>query len=221
MGKGLFITGTDTGIGKTTASVLLLRQLKHQGYRVAGMKPIASGCETTTEGLRNEDAVALMAQASIELPYDLVNPFSFEEPIAPHIAAHNAGREINIKTIVNNYKQIAAQVDIVIVEGVGGWAVPINEQQTTAQMAQALGLPAVLVAGIRLGCLNHTLLTARAIQSDGVQCAAWIANHLDEDTEYKTENIDYLQKTLPCPYLGAIRYPADINSSYLGLESLL
>ena len=220
MGKGFFISGTDTGIGKTTASVFLMKQLQQQGLSVAGMKPIASGCEVSGNGLRNEDALALMAQASIDLPYDLINPFAYEEPIAPHIAAHNSGRAIDVNTIVENYRQIAAQVDIVVVEGVGGWAVPINEQQTTAHVAQALGLPVVLVTGIRLGCLNHTLLTAQAIESDGMLCSAWIANHLAPDTAYAAENINYLKKTLPFPYLGAIAYPAIQSEPYLNLLAL-
>ncbi len=204
--KGFFITGTDTEIGKTTASLTLMRAFKQNGYKVAGMKPVAAGCMISPDGLRNDDALTLQSESSIELPYDLVNPFAYEPPIAPHIAAAQSNRPIDIETLISSYNKIAAQVDVVIVEGVGGWAVPINEHQTMADVAKALNLPVILVSGIRLGCLNHTLLTYEAIRSKSCQCAGWIANFLSENTPVSQQNIEYLKTTLPMPYIGTIPY---------------
>lgn len=218
--SGIFISGTDTEVGKTTCSVALLRQLRQQGYKVAAMKPIASGCEPTESGLRNADALALMQQASVQLPYELVNPYSFEEPIAPHIAAKNSGCEIRIDTIVDHYQQIASQVDVVIVEGVGGWMVPLGNEVSMVDLARALALPTVLVCGIRLGCLNHSLLSARSIEADGIQLCGWIANRLATDTAYAADNISYLQTALKAPYLGTIPYPLDESQSYFDLNPL-
>ena len=183
-----------------------MRAFKQQGYQVAGMKPVAAGCHVTPEGLRNDDAQQLRAESSIELPYELVNPFAYEPPIAPHIAAAQANQAINVETIINSYKKIAAQAEVVIVEGVGGWAVPINEHQTMADVAKALHLPVVLVSGIRLGCLNHTLLTYESILSKGCHCAGWIANLLSEHNAVSQQNIEYLKNTLPVSYVGTIPY---------------
>jgi dethiobiotin synthetase len=209
MAKGFFITGTDTEIGKTTVSLVLMRLLKQQGYKVAGMKPVAAGCEVTTEGLRNDDAQKLRHESSMNLPYELVNPFAYEPPIAPHIAAEQAHTPIAIETISNAYVKIANQADVVIVEGVGGWAVPINEQQTMADVAKALNLPVIVVSGIRLGCLNHTLLTQAAIQASGCQIAGWIANLLNENHPVLEQNIQYLKSTLPISYLGTLPNAGD------------
>jgi dethiobiotin synthetase len=206
MAKGFFITGTDTEIGKTTASLVLMRAFKQKGYKVAGMKPVAAGCQATTEGLRNDDAQKLLSESSIDLPYELVNPFAYEPPIAPHIAAAQADFPVNIDVITNAYGKIATQTEIVIVEGVGGWAVPINEHQTMANVAKALNLPVILVSGIRLGCLNHTLLTYEAISSRDCGLAGWIANLLSEDNAVSKQNIEYIIKSLPEPYLGTIPY---------------
>jgi dethiobiotin synthetase len=204
--KGFFITGTDTEIGKTTASLALMHAFKQQGYKVAGMKPVAAECQATKDGLRNDDALKLLNESSIELPYELVNPFAYEPPIAPHIAAAQANFPIYIDVITNAYGKIAAQADIVIVEGVGGWAVPINEHQTMAEVAKALHLPVILVSGIRLGCLNHTLLTYGAIKSSGCLIAGWIANLLNEENTVSQQNIEYLKKSLPITYLGTLPY---------------
>ncbi|MDH5325364.1 MAG: dethiobiotin synthase [Gammaproteobacteria bacterium] len=220
MSRGLFITGTDTGIGKTTASQLIIGQLIQMGYRVAAMKPIASGCETTAKGLRNEDAVALMTCANVDIPYETVNPYAYLEPIAPHIAAQKAAKEIQIPVILERFQHIATEADVVIVEGVGGWSVPISPTHTTADLAQALNLPVVMVSGIRLGCLNHSLLTARAIRADHLSCAAWIANHPQNDTDYSAENIEYLCQHLDCPLLGRIPYAPDSTQAYLDETTL-
>ncbi|WP_455210267.1 dethiobiotin synthase [Kaarinaea lacus] len=209
MAKGFFITGTDTEIGKTTVSVALMHALKQRGYHVAGMKPVSAGCESTTAGLRNNDAQALLRESSIDLAYELANPFAYEPPIAPHIAAAQTNLAINIETITNAYEKIAAQVDVVIVEGVGGWAVPINDRQTMADVAIALNLPVILVTGIRLGCLNHALLTYEAIKAKGCQSAGWIANLLGENNLVTEQNIRYLKQALPITYLGTLPYAAN------------
>ncbi|KPJ90206.1 MAG: hypothetical protein AMJ53_14510 [Gammaproteobacteria bacterium SG8_11] len=206
MAKGFFITGTDTEIGKTTASLVLMRAFKQQGYQVAGMKPVAAGCQLTPDGLRNDDAQKLLSESSIDLPYELVNPFAYEPPIAPHIAAAIINDTLNIGAIANAYAKIAAQVDVVIVEGVGGWAVPINDKQTMADVAKALKLPVILVSGIRLGCLNHTLLSIDAIRAKGCHIAGWIANLLGENNSVSQQNIEYLKNSLPEPCLGTLPY---------------
>jgi dethiobiotin synthetase len=206
MGQGFFITGTDTEIGKTTASLVLMRAFKQQGYQVAGMKPVAAGCRITPQGLRNDDAEKLLEESSLDMPYDLINPFAFEPAIAPHIAAEQTNQPITIEVITNAYKSIASRSDIVVVEGIGGWAVPINERQTMADVAKALDLPIILVAGIRLGCLNHTLLTYSAIASQPGHGTAWIANLLGEPDPVSAQNIEYLKQTLPLAYLGTIPY---------------
>ena len=206
MSKGFFITGTDTGIGKTTVTLALLRALKQQGYTVAGMKPVSAGCRKTPQGLRNDDAEQLQRESSIEIPYDTINPFAYDPPIAPHIAAAQSGRPIDIAQVTAAYQRIAAQVDVVLVEGAGGWAVPINDWLSMADVAKALNLPVVLVSGIRLGCLNHTLLTHAAIEASGCACAGWIANHLCPPDSVTESNVRYLRQALPIAYLGAIAF---------------
>ena len=175
---GYFITGTDTGIGKTVVTLGLMRWLQDRGRRVAAMKPVASGCERTPQGLRNEDALQLQQQASMPLDYDVVNPYAFEPPIAPHIAASQAGVQIELDIIRQGVRLLAEHADLVCVEGVGGWLVPLNGEESVADLAVSLGLGVVLVVGMRLGCLNHALLTAQAIQASGASLAGWVANCL-------------------------------------------
>ena len=216
MKKGFFITGTDTGIGKTTATLALMNAFQQHGLTVAGMKPIASGCQQTPEGLRNEDALLLQQHASIQLPYEVINPYAFEPPIAPHIAAAQADITISIEHIVNCYNEIASQTDMVLVEGVGGWLVPISTAQTLAHLAQALSLPVINVVGIRLGCLNHALLTHESILSHQCAAAGWIANQPDIKTECKIEIVNILQERLKANYLGDIPYLDNVNNINLG-----
>ncbi|PHS68887.1 MAG: dethiobiotin synthase [Methylophaga sp.] len=199
----IFVTGTDTGVGKTGISVALIELLQQQGFTVAGMKPIASGCEKTIDGLRNGDAVQLMQQANIGLPYELINPYAFEPAIAPHIAAKQAGIEIDLKVIQQHYQQIQQQVDAVVVEGAGGWLVPLNQHQTMADLAVILDLPVILVVGIRLGCINHALLTVKAIESTGLKLQGWIANH-PEASEQTKEIVATLKLHITAPCLGNI-----------------
>jgi dethiobiotin synthetase len=204
--KRWFITGTDTEIGKTYVSAALIRHLAGQGHRVAGMKPVASGCETTTKGLRNDDALALMAAANVELPYDVVNPYAFEPAIAPHIAAQQAGRSIDIERIGTLAHSIEA--DYLVVEGVGGWCVPLDESVLLASMAKALADEVIIVVGMRLGCINHGLLTAAQVERDGMPLKGWIANHVDPDMQAQSENLATLKSLMPAPLLGVLPWSA-------------
>lgn len=199
----LFVTGTDTEVGKTRISVGLIHKLIKQGYKVAGMKPIASGCELTDQGLRNEDALALMAASNVDLPYELVNPYAFEPAIAPHIAAKQVGVEIDLERIQQNYDRIQQQVDIVVVEGAGGWLVPLNQTHTMADLAKQLGLDVALVVGIRLGCINHALLSVAAIQQSGLQLKGWVANNL-ESSPQADEMVETLTQHIQIKPLGIV-----------------
>lgn len=203
---GFFITGTDTDVGKTTIALGLIAALREEGLRVGVMKPVSAGCEQTDHGLRNEDAVLLMQQASVDFPYEVVNPYAFEPAIAPHIAASEAGVEIDIKVISQCYLKIAEKADIVIVEGAGGWLVPISENETMADVVKALSLDVITVVGIRLGCLNHALLTSQSIEASGLNHCGWIANHLSSATERATENITALREHISAPLLDKVSY---------------
>lgn len=206
MKQGFFITGTDTGVGKTFVSIALLRSLLKQGYSVLGMKPVASGCEAGDSGLCNVDALHLREQASFEIPYRQVNPYAFEPAIAPHLAARIGGVTIEVSVIRQTFETIRDQAQYLVVEGVGGWLVPINERQTMADVAQALGLPVILVVAIRLGCLNHALLTLEAIERSGLPLAGWVANRMDPQCEYQDENVRSLVARIPAPMLADIAY---------------
>ena len=212
--QGYFITGTDTGVGKTLASLALMHALQSQGHSVAGMKPVSAGCVKTEHGLRNDDAVQLQKASSFELSYELTNPFAYEPPIAPHIAAHQRGDQISINKIEDCFNAIASQSDLVIVEGAGGWLVPINENETMADVAIQLNLPVILVVGMRLGCLNHALLTVENIHSKGVKFAGWIANQIDQDMLKSNENISALETLIQAPLLGIIPWSNNIASAY-------
>jgi dethiobiotin synthetase len=202
--KGLFITGTDTGVGKTLVATALVRGLISQGQRVAVMKPIASGAQHTQLGLQNADAVALMRSANVRAPFAWVNPYCFEPPIAPHIAAKESGVAIDIGVIKSRYEALAAQSDQVVVEGAGGWLAPISEQHTIADVAIALEAAVVLVVALRLGCLNHALLTRRAIAAQGARWAGWIANVLDRHMERCAQNLASLESLLAQPPLAVV-----------------
>jgi len=200
--KRIFITGTDTEIGKTYVASALIRQLVAAGHRVAGMKPVASGCESTPAGLRNEDALSLIAASNMDLPYELVNPFAFEPAIAPHIAAQEAGQKIDINKISRLAETIEA--DCLIVEGVGGWCVPLSDGHMLSELAMATSDEVIIVVGMRLGCINHALLTAAQIQRDGMSLKGWIANHVDPDMHVQSENLATLEALMPCPLLGVL-----------------
>ena len=221
---GIFVTGTDTGIGKTYCSCLLLRKLQQENYTAVGMKPVASGATETKAGLRNEDALLLQGASSISLPYKEINPYVFSSPIAPHIAAKDAGIIIKCDLIKACYKKLQQQADWVVVEGVGGWQVPINATQTMADVATLLGLPVILVVGMRLGCLNHTLLTAQCIRASGLQIAGWLANPVKKIFPRVEENVSFLTQYLDAPCLGILdweeRPTAEENLQKISLKSL-
>jgi dethiobiotin synthetase len=206
MTAAAFITGTDTGVGKTLVSASLLAALNATGCVAVGMKPVASGCETMSAGLRNADAQLLLAHSAGTPRYDLINPYAFAEPIAPHLAAALVATEMRLDPIRAAFAALSAQMQCVVVEGVGGWAVPLSPTLMQADLVQALNLPVILVVGLRLGCINHALLSARAIRADGCTLVGWIGNRIDADMAYAEDNLATLRERLPAPCLGAIPY---------------
>ncbi len=206
MKHGYFITGTDTGVGKTRIATALLTAFNARGFSTAAMKPIATGCANTPQGLRNDDALALQQHASLQLSYEQVNPYAFEPAIAPHLAAAQAGQTIDVACIKQGLDIISAQADAVIVEGVGGWLVPLNADVTIADLAYDLRLPVILVVGLRLGCLNHALLTAQSIEQSGLMFTGWIANVIDPTMQCIEENIEALRERIAAPWLGTVQW---------------
>lgn len=203
MTAGWFITGTDTGVGKTFIAELVLEGLKQAGIAACGMKPVASGCRHTVDGLRSEDAERLIAASSVRPAYPTANPYAFLEPIAPHIAARLVGQVIDIGVIRHAFTELRRAARVVV-EGVGGWRVPIGPRQTMADVAAALGLPVVLVVGVRLGCINHALLTADAIAADGSRLVGWVANSVASDLAHSSDAIAALEQRLSAPLLATI-----------------
>lgn len=199
--KGFFITGTDTGVGKTHVACLLVEALKKTGLRVAVMKPVAAGVEA--DGV-NADVRLLMAAANVKAPLQLVNPYCFAPSIAPHLAAQKAGVSMQLETIVEAYKQLAAQADVLVVEGAGGLLVPLDNQSGMDEIPMRLKLPVIMVVGLRLGCLNHALLTAEAIRARGLTLAGWVANRIDPDMGEAEANLTTLRSILRSPCLGEI-----------------
>lgn len=202
--NGFFITGTDTGVGKTLVSAGLIRNLVANGWRVAGMKPVATGCKWKGGVLRSADADLLIAEANVKAPYDWVNPYAYEPPIAPHIAAKQHRGYISLAHIANCKAQLLEMADLVVVEGVGGFRVPLNDDQDAADMALMLGLPVILVVGLRLGCLNHALMSAEAIQLRGLKLAGWVGNRIDPGMTHMEPNLDALRQRLTVPCLGVV-----------------
>lgn len=204
--NSVFITGTDTEVGKTLYSELLLHSLNTRGLRTAAMKPLASGAEVQEGKLRNADALALQQAASTSFSYELCNPYCFEPAIAPHLAAKYAGVRIEADVILHAYEQLQRQADITVVEGVGGWLVPVNENQTVADMVEAMGLPVILVVGMRLGCINHALLTAENIKKRGVPLLGWVANVMDPNMSHLDESIESIAQQIHAPLLDTIEF---------------
>jgi dethiobiotin synthetase len=202
--KGVFITGTDTGVGKTVVAAGLVRGLVSKGLRVAVMKPIASGSARTSEGLRNEDALTLIGAANVAAPYPCINPYCFEPAISPHIAAEEAKIKVDTTQVQRNFDILAALSDWVVVEGAGGWLAPIGPHESIADLALALNVPVVLVVGLRLGCINHALLTQHAIKSHGARLAGWIANAIDPVMARRSENLETLARLLGEPPLEIV-----------------
>ena len=204
MRPDVYVTGTDTGIGKTFASCALLHALRGQGLRAVGMKPVASGCTWLDGGWKNDDALALSRAAAVNVAYADINPFALEHPLAPELAARDAGTDVTLTPILDAYARLATKADAVVVEGVGGWAAPLSASLMQADLVRALELPVVLVVGLRLGCLNHALLSARAIEADGATLAGWIGSHVDPAMARVEDNLKMLQARLPAPCWGVL-----------------
>ncbi|MDX1590287.1 MAG: dethiobiotin synthase [Oleiphilaceae bacterium] len=203
-----FITGTDTEIGKTTVSCGFLKLANSAGLRTIGMKPVASGCEQTPDGLRNGDALALQACASEALDYERINPVALEPAIAPHVAAKQAGRTLSADRLAGFCRGLmTAPADLLLIEGAGGWRVPLNDRETYSEVPRALGIPVILVVGLRLGAINQAMLTAEAILNDRVALVGWVANQVsDRPMEAMQDTLDYLRAHMPAPCLGQVPY---------------
>lgn len=214
-----FITGTDTGVGKTFVTCALLYTLKAQGIAAIGMKPIAAGGEMTPDGLNNEDVEALHLASVVKLQREDLNCYLLSEPIAPHIAAANEDIDIDLDVIRQRFDQLAELADVVLVEGVGGFIVPLGDSINTADLAQDLDLPVILVVGMRLGCLNHALLTQEAILARGLTLAGWVANQIDPHMAELDANIEALEERIRAPLLGVIEWQKqpDAESVFLDL----
>ena len=201
--RGWFVTGTDTEIGKTHVACGLLRLLAGRGQQVAGFKPVATGCEVVAGGLRNADALALRQAGTVDVSYETVNPYAFVPPIAPHLAAREAGVAIGPEPILRAFAALNAQADAVVVEGAGGWRVPLGDDWDMADLAAMLDLPVILVVGMRLGCINHALLSAEAI---GPRLCGWVANAPQPAMAALAGNLQTLQDRMPAPCLGVVRH---------------
>ena len=205
MSAAFFIAGTDTEIGKTTVAAGLLHAARACGLSTAAAKPVASDCLATPAGLRNGDALALLGECSLALDYAEVNPFAFAPAIAPHLAAREVGVELNVAALLPPVQKVLARgADFTLVEGAGGWRVPLAGRESLSDLAVALGLPVILVVGVRLGCINHALLSAEAIARDGLRLAGWVANVVDLGTSRLEENLATLAERLPAPCLGRV-----------------
>lgn len=225
MSQAYFIAGTDTDVGKTTIAAGLLHAARQLGLSTLAAKPLASGCVVTAKGLRNSDALALIDESSVKLPYEAVNPFAFEPAIAPHVAAREAGVALSVPALRDAMQQVLAQhADFTLIEGAGGWRVPLSDHANLSDLAIALKLPVILVVGVRLGCINHALLSAEAIARDGLQLAGWVANIVDPRTSRLEENLSSLAERLPAPCLGRVPWlkqaGADAVAAHLQLDLL-
>lgn len=219
MTHGIYITGTDTGIGKTFVSCALLHALRGQGLRAVGMKPVASGCERTDEGWRNDDALRLRAASDPQPGYALVNPYALPAPTAPELAAQDVGVEVLLPPLHVAFDALKSAADLVVVEGVGGWAAPLSARLDQCDLVHALELPVVLVVGLRLGCINHARLTARAIRVDGVQLLGWIGNAVDPELVRSAETVAIMDRCIPAPRLGLLSHGTDAAGCAVELRS--
>lgn len=211
MQQGYFITGTDTNVGKTWVTVTLMHFFKGQGKSVVGMKPVASGCLMQNGRLENEDALLIQENASVQIDYDLINPYAYEMPVSPHIAG--VKNPVKLDQLAAKFEVLKNSADIVVVEGAGGWYAPLNERETVKDLAKLLALPVIMVVAIRLGCINHAQLTYQAIKQSGVNCAGWIAVCTDSELLCKDENILAIKVAVDAPLLGVLPYRevADFN----------
>lgn len=222
-----FVTGTDTEVGKSVVSAAILQKAADLSLRTVAMKPVASGCEQTPDGLKNEDALLLMEHMTEALPYEQVNPIALEPAIAPHVAAVQAGRTLSAQRLVGLARGLMMNpADLMLIEGAGGWRVPLNERETYARLPNELGLGVIVVVPLRLGCINHALLTVEAIRHDGLTVAGWVANRPDEDVmSCEEETLDFLKGHMGAPCLGVLPWSptADIKAlaGELDIEPLL
>ena len=226
MTKRFFVTGTDTEVGKTVASSALLQAANQLGFNTAGYKPVASGSDLTAQGLRNEDALALQRNSRVALSYEQVNPYTFAEPTSPHIISADEGRPIAAAALSSGLRELERLADWVLVEGAGGWFTPLSDTQTFADWVQAEQLPVILVVGVKLGCINHAMLTAQAVQQAGLRLAGWIANDVVAPGKRHQAYLATLRRVLPAPCLGEIPWLADGAENaeigrYLDLSVLL
>lgn len=225
MSGGWFIAGTDTGVGKTLVSRLLLEALKRAGHSAVGMKPVASGCHVTAAGPRSDDALELMQASAAVADYADVNPYALGSACAPHIAAQEMGVAIQLEKILDSFRRLQQKFPWVVVEGVGGWMAPLGEHLTMADVARALRLPVILVVGLRLGCLNHALLTVEAIRRAGIPLAGWVANRIDPAMTHVPENIVTLEQNIDAPMLAQIPFlvpgQARVDASAIPVEILI
>ncbi|WP_449280067.1 dethiobiotin synthase [Luteimonas changyuni] len=208
--RGVLVTGTDTGVGKSVVSVALLHALRARGLRAVGMKPVAAGCEATPQGLRNEDALALQAASDPVPTYADVNPWALVEATAPQLAARAAGIEVSVPPVVAAYARLAAGADAVVVEGAGGWLSPLADGIEHADLARALELPVLLVVGLRLGCLSHARLSARAIAADGCRLLGWVGCAVDPAFDRRDDYLGLLDAALPAPCLGVVAHAGPV-----------
>jgi dethiobiotin synthetase len=220
-----FVTGTDTGVGKTLITGALLHLAAQKGLRAYGLKPIAAGCTDTPEGLKNEDALLLQSHSNIKLPYSQINPVALRAAKAPHIAAAEEGRRLSLDRIVGLCRGALMQpADLRLIEGAGGWRVPLNDYEFLSGLPLQLQTPVILVVGLRLGCLNHALLTAEAIQRDGLPLAGWVANGIDPQMDSVEENLTALRRSIPAPCLGVVPALDEVSVErvvrYLDLDGL-
>lgn len=212
-----FVTGTDTGVGKTLVSAAILHAANARGLRTLAMKPVASGCEETPEGLRNEDALMLQAAMSESVSYEQINPIALAPAIAPHVAAAQAGRTLTAQRLVGFCRGLQMQpADLFLVEGAGGWRVPLNDNETYARFAVELALPVILVVPLKLGCINHALLSSEAIHADGLKVAGWVANRPEQAVmSAESDTLSYLQRHLPAPCLGVLPWQQEPDPAKL------
>lgn len=223
--KALFITGTDTDVGKTVTSKAILQAFDAKGFSTIGYKPVAAGCEKTADGFRNSDALHLMNAATCECDYADVNSYPLELPTSPHIAAKHEHKVIEFSALSEALQQHKSKADVVLVEGAGGWRVPVSESEFLSSWVKQERLPVVLVVGIKLGCLNHARLTAECVKNDGLDLVGWVANRINPGTEHYQEIIEALKTMIDAPQLGEIPYVPSAKrkdlGKYINIDALL
>ena len=223
--SGIFVTGTDTGVGKTRVATGLCRVYAGRGLRVAAMKPVASGCLQTPLGLRNDDALALQAAATVRAAYEEVNPFAFEAAIAPHIAAADAGIVVDPAVLDRAFERLVLRSDHIVVEGAGGWLVPLGPAGSFADLAVHWRLDVVLVVGLRLGCINHALLSTEAIERRGLRLTGWVGNSIEPAFARQDANLEALRERIAAPCLGVLPHAPQMSpdevAAILGADAVL